>query len=161
MCVCQCVCMRVCVCLSELDIVHMCVCLSELDIVHVCVCVCVRHAVGCLYGAGQVGPLPHVDVAVERPGVGDLFFGRGHTQDGLQVARLPKYPPLGGQRVPTQRPELSWARGEERERERERERGANIEREREEVDIEREREKERGRECVCTSVVELKSAAQW
>ena len=85
----------------------------------VCMCVCVTHAVCCLYGAGQVEPLPHVDVAVERPGVGDLFFGRCHTQDGLQVARLPKYPPLGGQRVPTQRPELRWERGKEGKRERE------------------------------------------
>lgn len=49
---------------------------------------------------------PHVDVSVERAGVRDVIFSRRHTQDGLQVARLPKDPALRRQRVATERPEL-------------------------------------------------------
>lgn len=56
--------------------------------------------------ACQVEELPHVNVAVERSGVREVVFGGRHTQDGLQVARLPKDPPLWSESVSTQGPEL-------------------------------------------------------
>lgn len=64
------------------------------------------HPVSSLNSSDQVESPPHVDVAVERSGVGDVIFRRRHTQDGLQVARLAEDPPLRRQSVPTERPEL-------------------------------------------------------
>lgn len=57
----------------------------------------------------QVESLPDVNVAVERPRVSEVIFGRHHAEDGLQVAYLPENPPLGSESVATQRPELQTA----------------------------------------------------
>lgn len=64
------------------------------------------HAVGGLDRSDQVESLPDVNVSVKRPGVRDVIFSRSHTQDGLQVARLPENPPLWRESVTAQGPEL-------------------------------------------------------
>ena len=65
-----------------------------------------RYPVCSLDSARQVEALPHVHISIQRTREGELLLGRGQTQDGLQVSRLPEHPPLGRQSVPTQGPEL-------------------------------------------------------
>lgn len=69
------------------------------------------HPVGRLDRPHQAEAFPHVNVSVERPGVRDVVFSRRHTQDGLQVARLPEDPSLGTQGVPAEGPELQGKPG--------------------------------------------------
>lgn len=65
-----------------------------------------KYPVCSLHSPDQRGSSPHVNVSVQSSRVRQLVFGRRDTQDGLQVARLPKNPSLGGQSVSTQSPEL-------------------------------------------------------
>lgn len=55
---------------------------------------------------GQSDSSPHVHISVQSSRVRQLVFGCRNTQDGLQVARLPKHPSLRSQSVPTESPEL-------------------------------------------------------